>query len=277
MGVAVVTDSAANLPPSRVVELGIEIVPMILRLGKRVFRDGVDLPPEGFYEMLAAEQGAVSTSGPSAGDFREVFARCLESAPGVVCVTVAASVSVTNDSALLAAREFGDRVVVVDSMSASLAEGFCALEAARSAQAGASLEEVADRAQQVAARAALVATIDTFEYLRRSGRVNALKSFAATTFNVKPVFALRGGRVEQLARPLSRGRAIDRLAEEVGRAKGSAGLHLGVVHAAAPAEAEALEARLLGELQPVESYVAEFTPLMGAHTGPGLLGVAFWA
>lgn len=277
MTIGIVSDSASNIPADLRERYDIAIVPMILKFGDRIYHDGVDLPPGDFYEMLATEHVAASTSGPSAGDFRDAFARELERHEGLVCVTVASVVSVTYASATLAAGEFDGRVRVVDSRSASLAEGFVALEAARAAQEARSLDEVEARAAAIADRAVLVATIGTFEFLRRSGRVNAVKAFAATTLNVKPVFALRRGSVDQLARPRSRAHALDRLLEEVRLVAEAGPLHAGVVHAAAEDEAHQLVERVRSELEPVECLTAEFTPLMGAHTGPGLVGIACWA
>lgn len=277
VGIALVTDSAANVPSELVAELGIRVVPMYLKFGETVYRDGVDLPPGDFYERLAGEQIAVSTAGASVGDFAEAYESALQSFDGVVCVTVASFVSVTFSSAAKAAEAFGGRVVAVDSASASMGEGFAVVEAARAAAAGASLHDVADRARGIAARTELAATINTFEYLRRSGRVHALLAYAGAALNIKPVFAFRGGKVEQLGRPRSRSRAVDRVVEEIARVGQRGPVRLAVCHAAVADEASSLHERLVAELSPVEAYVTEFTPLMGAHTGPGLLGVAAWA
>ncbi len=275
MSVRIVTDSAATLPADLVASLSIDVVPMYLKFGDTVYRDGVDLPPGDFYQRLATEQVAVSTAGASVGDFHNAFDAALRSADAVVCVTVASFVSVTFTSASLAARDFADRVTVIDSASASMGQGFVALEAARAAAAGAGADQVADAARRVAARTQVVATIDTFEYLRRSGRVHALMAYAGTALGIKPVFAFRGGKVEQLGRPRSRSRAVQRVVDEVVEAAQAGPLYLAVCHAAAEAEAHALLDRLVTECKPVESHLTEFTPLMGAHTGPGLLGAAF--
>lgn len=277
VGIALVTDSAANIPAELVAELGLRIVPMYLKFGETVYRDGVDLPPGDFYERLAGEQVAVSTAGASVGDFAEVYEDALRSGDGVVCVTVASFVSVTYSSAAKAAESFGGRVIAVDSASASMGEGFAVVEGARAAAAGASLEEVAARTRDIAARTELAATINTFEYLRRSGRVHALLAYAGAALNIKPVFAFRGGKVEQLGRPRSRSRAVDRVVEEVAQVARRGPVRLAVCHAAVAEEAAALRERLVAELAPAEAMVTEFTPLMGAHTGPGLLGVAAWA
>jgi DegV family protein with EDD domain len=274
MPVAIVADSAANIPAGLVDRHGIAVVPMILKFGDRELRDGVDIPEGGFYPALVEQKVPVSTSAPSPGDFAEAFGRALESADGVVCVTVASFVSASYEAAVAAAKEFGDRVRVVDSRSASMGEGFAALEAARM-PAGAPLDEVAARAEEVARRTSLIATIDTFEFLRRSGRVNVVMAYAATTLNIKPVFGFRGGKLEQLGRPRTRARALDRVAAEVRAAATEGPLRLAIVHANAPEDAGKLRA-LLADVKTEEIVESEFTPLMGAHTGPGVVAAAFW-
>lgn len=278
MRVAIVTDSAANLPKDAVERHGITVVPMILKFGERVLRDGVDMPGGSFYKALVEERVPVSTSAPSIGDYREAFERVLSGAEAAVCVTVASFVSAAHSSAVNAANEVGGgRVRVVDSRSASLGEGFAALEAARAAGRGASLDEVVERAEDVVRRTTLIGTIDTFEFLRRSGRVNAVLAYAATALNVKPVFGFRGGKLEQLGRPRTRQRAIERLLAEARAAAAAGPLHVGIAHADCPADAEALLASVRAEVETAETLVSEFTPLMGAHTGPGVLTISFWA
>lgn len=272
MLVTVVGDSASNLPPEVVRREKIRIVPMILKFGERELADGVDLEPREFYRTLAAGHVPVSTSAPSIGDFRSAFEAALTDADACVCITVASFASVTHDAAVTAARDFGGRVRVVDSKSASLGEGHVVLEAARAAAAGSDLDDVVARAEHAVASTAFVATINTFEYLRRSGRVNSVLAYAATTLDIKPVFAFRGGALEQLGRPRTRQRAIERLLAEVQRA-GRPRL-LGVAHADCADEAEHLLARAREMFPDAESHLSEFTPLMGAHTGPGVLGVA---
>ena len=277
MKISIVTDSAANIPAEFVGEHDIHVVPMYLKFGDTVYQDGVDLPRGEFYPKLEREEVPVSTAAPSVGDYREAFEGALDGADGVVCVTVASFVSVSFEAATSAAAEFGGRVRMIDSRSASMGEGWAALEAARLSATGASLDECAARAEEVAARTQLCATINTFEYLRRSGRVHALLAYAGTALNIKPVFAIRGGKIEQLGRPRSRARAIERLVDETRPLAARGPLNCAVVHSAAPEEADALFARLREELSPAESLVTEFTPLMGAHTGPGVLGIAAWA
>lgn len=272
--VAVVTDSAANLPADAGRGLGIQTVPLRLHLGDRSFRDGVDLAPGDFYRRLREGTDAGSTATPGFSEFLSAFERTGERE--IVCVTVASTMSGVHDQAVLAADRFEGRVEVVDSGGASMAEGFVVLEAARAAARGESLAAVAVRARAVAESSWFIAAVDTFEYLRRSGRVNALAAWAATMLDIKPVFSFHDGQARGLARPRTRRRALERVVSETLELIHGRPAHLAVVHAAAPAEAAELMRRLASSVDLLESFSVEATPVIGAHTGPGLLGAAFF-
>jgi DegV family protein with EDD domain len=216
----------------------------------------------------------VTTATPSPGEFLETFENA--GADRVVCVTIAGSVSGIPQSAAIAADKAGVDVEVVDSGSASMAQGFVAMEASRAAARGEDLDAVAGRARDVAARCRLVAAIETFEYLRRSGRVNRLMSYAGTMLDIKPVFRMGGGSIEAVARPRTRRRALDRVVEEARRDVGDRPAHLAAVHADAESDARDLLTRASEGLDIEESLVAGFTPAMGAHTGPGVVGLAWF-
>jgi DegV family protein with EDD domain len=273
--VAIVTDSAANLPGGLASELGIEIVPMYLKFGERVYRDGVDLAPRDFYRRLAEDAEIASTSTPAPSDFLEAYERTGQAE--IVCVTVASAMSAAHHEATLAAERFGGSVEVVDSLNASMAQGFVVLEAARRAADGSSQAGVADRAREVARAVRLCATIDTFEFLRRSGRVRKLQAYAATMLDIKPVFRFAVGDVTPVARPRTRRRALARLLEETLADARDRPIHLAAIHAAAEEEARGLIESVSERIDVVESIVTEVTPVIGAHTGPGMVGTAyFW-
>lgn len=272
--VAVVTDSAANVPPDVAAELNIEVVPMYLKFGERSYRDGVDLVGSDFYERLQRDRELATTAAPSPGDFLEAFQRT--GSDEIVCVTVAASVSFTHQAASMARDRSAGRVVVVDSGTASMGEGFVALAAARAARDGGTLDEVTSRAREVADRARLLASIDTFEFLRKSGRVGALQAYAATRLDIKPVFKFQHGQPGPVARPRTRGRALSRVVEEAVAEIAGRPVHLAGIHAAAEAEARDMMERVAAQANVVERFVSEFTPVMGAHTGPGVVGLAFY-
>ena len=270
--VAVVTDSAASLPSGIAEEMGITVVPIYLRFGDRAVPD--DEGSERFYERLRSATEGVSTAAPAPGDFLGAFEGA--GSEQVLCVTIASSVSGIHQSAVIAAGEAAVQVEVVDSGNASMAQGFVVMEAARAAAAGGDLSTAVARAREVASRSRLIAAIETFEYLRRSGRVNRLVSYAGGMLNIKPVFRMQGGTIEAVARPRTRRRALDRLEEEARRDIAGRPAHLAAVHADAEEDARALLDRLSDGLDVVESHVAGFTPALGAHMGPGTVGLAWF-
>lgn len=272
--VAIVADSAANVPAALAGELGIQVVPMYLRFGDRSYRDGVEMAPEDFYRRLARQPGVASTSTPPPSDFLEAYRATGQSE--IVCVTVASQMSAANHQAAVAAERFEGRVEVLDSGSASMAEGFVAIEAARAARGGAGIEEVAGRARAVASRVRLLATLESFEYLRRSGRVRAVQAYAATVLDIRPVFAFRGGQVGPVARPRTRRRALARVVQETLVEAGDRPVHVAAVHADAERDAEDLLRAVCEGADVVESFVTAVTPVIGAHVGPGLVGAAFY-
>jgi DegV family protein with EDD domain len=274
MGVAIVADSAANLPDELARELGIEVVPMYLKFGDQVYRDGRDLTPTDFYGRLVRDGVVASTSTPSPGDYLEVYERTGRSE--ILCVTVASSMSSSHQQATLAAERFEGTVEVVDSQSAARAGGWGAGAAAGAAAGPASLPEVAARAKEVAGRTRLYATVDTFEFLRKSGRVTKLQAYAATVLDIKPVFGFRGGEVVPISRSRTKRKALARIVEDAVREMADRPVHLAALHAAAIGEAEELAERISARANIVERVFSEVTPVIGAHTGPGLVGVAFF-
>jgi DegV family protein with EDD domain len=274
VSVAIVADSAANLPEDMARELGIEVVPMYLKFGDEVYRDGRDLTPADFYERLVRDGVAATTSTPSPGDYLEAFERT--GRKEIVCVTVASSMSSSNQQAHLAAERFEGDVEVVDSTSAAMAEGFVALEAARAAARSDSLSEIVARAAEIARSARLYATVDSFEYLRKSGRVTKLQAYAATVLDIKPVFAFKDGEAVPVSRSRTKRKALARIVEVAVAEMAAGPVHLAALHAAALAEAEELAERVAARVKVVETIVTEVTPVIGAHKGPGLVGVAFF-
>jgi DegV family protein with EDD domain len=272
--VSVVTDSAANVPPDLARELGITVVPLRVRFGDETLRDGVDIGGTAFYERLRAGEIA-STSAPSVGDWLAGL-----QSPGageVVCVTLASGLSATHQEAVLAAEQFEGRVVVVDSGNASMAEGFAAIEAARAADAGAGIDDVATRAEEIAVKVGLMGAIESFEHLRRSGRVTRLQAYAATALSIRPIFRLAAGEIEPVGRARTRSRALAMLVQEAVKAAGGGRLHVAALHADSEDDARTLLERVRAECDVAEEYLVEATPVIGANAGPGLVGLAFYA
>ncbi len=270
--VAVVTDSAANVPAELARELGIIVVPLQIRFGDETYRDGEDLDVARFYQRLRAGEVA-ATAAPSVGDWLDGFERA--GGGEVVCVTLAASLSATHHEARLAAERFDGRVEVVDSGSASMGEGFVAIESARAASEG--LDRVIERAREMAGRVRLLGAIESFEHLKRSGRVSKLQAYAATALSIRPVFRLVAGEIEAVGRPRTRSKALAMVADEALRTAGGSRVHVAALHADAAGDAAALLDLVRNRADVVEEYLVESTPAIGGNAGPGLVGLAYHA
>jgi len=274
MMVKIVTDSVADLPPQVVRELGITVVPLVLRFGAETFRDGIDLNAAQFYEKLKTSRAFPATSVPPPQSYVEAYDRLAEEADAIVSVAVSSRLSATHEVALQAIGEMKKkcRVEVVDSETATMAEGFIVMKTAQAAQAGAELEEVMAVAYQNIPRAKFLAAFDTMEYLRRGGRIGRAQAFLGSMLKINPLITLKEGLVEPAGRTRSRAKAIDQLYDFVAGYTHIEELSVG--DTACPEDAEALCERL-GAIFPKERiYRSKMTPVIGAHTGPGLLLVA---
>jgi len=276
--IAIVTDSAACLPMELVQKYGIHIVPFGLIFGQRVYRDGVDITPNEFYHLLVKANDLPTTSQPSVGDFARVYERLSREAEAIISIHVPGELSGTLSSAQEAARLIPQTLIrVIDSRTAVTAQGFVVLEAARMAAARGDLDQVVARAEEMIPRVHLFATLETLEYLHRGGRVPAVAALLGSALQIRPIFSLRDGRVDILARVRTKARAVERMLAMMGEKTGERPVHAAVFHADALEEAEALREQVASRFNCVELYITEFTPVMGAHTGPGVLGLAFWA
>jgi DegV family protein with EDD domain len=251
------------------------VVALEVRLGDRVGREGIDIDAAELSAALADRHLDVQTSRPTPAEFVACFRAALEGgADGVVSVHLSRELSGTWDSARLAAEEVGaGRVHVVDSRSTAMGLGFAVLAAVDAAQAGAAGSDVAAAAEAVAARCRLFFSVETLDRLRRGGRIGAAAAFVGTALAVKPLLHVAQGRIVPLEKVRTTARAAQRLVELAVRAAGDGPVDLAVHHLAAATRAEEVAARLRERLQVARLLVSEVGAVIGAHVGPGLLGV----
>lgn len=279
--VAIVTDSAAALTDELISQHGIGVASMEVTIGDETFVDGPDSGLENFYTRLRSATELPTTSAPKPGAWLEVFKAASQKADEVVCITLSANLSAAYDAARVAAEMAeadlpGTPITVLDSRSAAGSEALIVLEAARMAQDGASSEAILQRAQEISQQVRLVAYLDTLEYVHRGGRVPKIAVWATNLLNIKPVMEFSVGRVGSIARPRSRKGAYKRLLKEAQKDLDGKKAHLNVMHADAAEEAQSLLNELRQSLDCEESFLTTFHPFMGAHTGPGLVGVSYW-
>ena len=277
--VAIVTDSNVCLPHEIVQRHGIQVVPILVIFGERVLRDGIDITPREFCARLKAGGPMATTSAPSPVHYQEAYKAAREGgARGVVVVCLSSKLSMAYDAACTAARSMGEYPVrVVNSRLATTAQGFVALAAARAAARGADLAGVVAVAEVNIARCGFVAVLDTLSYLSRSGRVPAIAALAGSALKLYPVVAnQRDGSVGIVAPVRGKEAALKRMLREVERRTAGQRLAaLAIMHAGVPEQVAELQGAVSAQLQVAELYTVEFSPVMVAHAGPGLIGLAY--
>lgn len=276
--VAVVTDSTAYLPPELVEKYGIWVVPQHLLMGDRRWLDGLDIVPPVFYELLRSSEGFPTTSPPTVDDFHRMFAEVSKEAERIVAILVSHELSETVESARQAAARLADVPIdIIDSRGVAMSLGFPVLAAARAAAEGASLGKVVAAARWLVGRTFLYFVADSLKHLSLGGRIGGASRFLGTTLDLKPILELRDGRVEPLARVRSWPKALEKVYQLIGeRVIEGDKLHMAVMNIAAPEAVAVFREELEARFRPVEMMEAEVSPVVGAHVGPGAVGVAFY-
>ena len=276
MPVAVVTDSTSYLPPGAAVSLGVRVVPLHVTVGSASHLDGVSLSPADLAAAMS-DKVRVVTSRASVAELAAVYHAALDAgASAVVAVHLSRQLSGTWEAAQLAAEELGGpRVVrIVDSRSVAMGLGFAVLAAAVAARDGAPAVSVESVAVTTAARTRTFFSVDTLEHLRRGGRIGTAAALVGTALAVKPLLHVVDGRIEPLEKVRTTSKAVARLADLAARAAGPGPCRVAVHHLAAAAKAERLAERLRQRLPALaDSVTCELGAVLGAHTGPGALGV----
>ena len=274
MAVKIVTDSVSDLPSEVVEELGITVVPLNVRFGDEVYRDGIDLTAEQFYDRLIHSQILPVTSVPTPAAFAGAYDKLAEETDAILSIVLSAKLSGTYEVALqsVGLMKRKCRVEVIDSQWAVMAQGFIVIAAAKAAQAGASIEEVIDITHRNMSRVDLLAAFDTLEYLKRGGRIGRAQAFLGSMLRVNPIITMKDGVVHPVARERSRAKALDYLYNFTMSYSHVEGL--AVENAACEDDAETLVEQLSNKIPKERIYRSKTTPVIGTHTGPGLLLVA---
>jgi DegV family protein with EDD domain len=277
--IAVITDSNTCLPAELIQKYQIEIVPIILIFGDEVLRDGVDIGIQDFYARLRTADPLPTTSSPTPAQFVESFEEAKSrGAEGIIVVTLSSKLSMSYNTANMAMEEMQDFPIrLVDSRMATMAQGFVALTAAEAAAQGLGLDDVESLTRKSIDKTGFEVMLETLEYLARGGRVPAIASLVGSAIKLNPIVGNRGdGTVGILAPTFGQKAAIARMLKEIEQKEKSRPLkRLAVMHADALPKAQALMEQVTERFDCDEIYLAEFTPVMGAHAGPGVVGLAY--
>jgi len=281
--VVIVTDTTACVPQEQVAKYDIEVVPVQLIFEDKTYRDGIDISPTEFYALLREAKKMPTTSASSPNPYLEAYHKASQKAPNILCLTEPSWFSAMFSSAQLAmemARNTLRSVVieVLECTTAAAGQGLVALAAARAAALGRTLDEVMAIAKNTMSRVNLFATLDTLHYLAKSGRVPQAAALVNSLLSIKPIFSLNHSDARTVALPRSTKSAIKHMLKLMEKAvvKGQP-MHVAVMHADALDKAIALKNRISSQFKCNEIFITEFTPVMGVHTGPGLIGIAFYS
>jgi DegV family protein with EDD domain len=273
---AIVVDSTADFPEAPRRYLNWRIVPLYVRFGTESFRDYVELGPDDFYARLRGSPVMPTTSQPTPADFHAVYEELAEY-ERVYSLHIAGTLSGTVESARAASQEFGDRIRVVDTETASAAVAMLGLSIQRRLERGTSDEEVEAVVERHRRDAQLIFTLDTLDYLARGGRIGRAAAWAGQLLKVKPILTIRGGEVVPLKRVRGNRRAFEEFiaAFEAASTDGP-NLRVAIAQADAPDRADALR-ELVRRTRPQAQLelVTSLGPVVGTHAGPGTVGL-FW-
>jgi DegV family protein with EDD domain len=272
--VKIITDSLADIPPPLLKELEITTVPCIVRFGDQEYRDRIDLSLPEFYRRLTSGAVMPSTSQPAVGVFEEVYRQVAETSDEILSIHLIGALSGTFNTARLAAQNVkGPKIELIDSHQISMALGWLVILAARAAKAGFHLEEIKKIVEDTVPRVHLVAMLDTLEYAKRGGRLGKGAALLGTLLNVKPLLSVSHDEIVPVENVRTQKRALERLAEIV-LASGPI-QELAVIHAMAEKHARELKQTLAQTFPEEQIILTETGPVLGAHAGPGAVGIAW--
>jgi len=274
MTVKIVTDSVCDLPPEVTKELGITIVPLNVRFGDEVYRDGIDMTAEEFYRRLQHDKILPVTSVPAPATFAEIYDKVAEETDEILVIMLTSKLSGTHQVAVqsVGLMKRKCRVEVIDSGWAVMAQGMVVITAARAAQTGASFDEVVDITRRNLNRVDMRAAFDTLEYLRRGGRIGAAQAFLGSVLKINPIIMLKDGVVQPAGRERSWTKIIDHLTNFV--TSHSYIEEMAIEDAMCPDDAELLAERVSPRFPKERIFRSKTGPVIGTHTGPHTLVVS---
>ena len=277
--VALVVDSTTHLPAEIMRPYPIWEVPIMLIWGPEELRDGVDIQADEFYTRLRHSSKSPGTSQPSPQAFHEVFSRLLAEGYDILGVFISSKFSGTVASAQQAQATLpGAKIEIINSLTGSMGAGWPVLSAARAAQAGASLAECKALVERALKHTGILLMVDDLQYLHRGGRIGGAQRFLGTALKLKPILEVVESGFIGLERVRTRQKALERLVELLEeRIAGRSPVRLAALHASTIESAEQLMQAATERIHTVETLLADVSPGVGVHLGPGCAGYAFMA
>lgn len=282
--VAVVTDSCASIPDTLIKELHIHWVAYYIHRGREVLRDLVTIQRDEFLRWLPTAKALPTTASPGPGDYLTFYERLAteQGAEEIVSIHMTSKGSGAYQAAKIAQSMAQERmpqvrIEVIDTLNVSLCQGWMVIEAARAALAGMGLDDIVVRVKKMIPITRMIQTADTLKYLYMGGRIGRAQRLVGTLLNIKPLIGMEDGEIVVLGVARSRHRAYQMMADLLEAAVGKMGkIKVAYVHAGAREEAERLKAMVEARLTCVESFIAELSPALAVHSGPGTAGLCYY-
>ena len=282
--VAIITDSVASIPNKFIDELNIHWVAYYIHRGQEVLRDLVSIQRDEFLEWLTSAKVLPTTASPGPGDYLNMYKKIAieEDVEDIVSIHITSKGSGAYQAALVAKSMLKEelphlRVDVIDSMNVSLCQGWMVIEAARAAMAGVKLDEIVRRVKQMIPVSQMIQTADTLKYLYMGGRIGLAQRLMGSLLNIKPLIGMKDGVIVPLGQARSRNRAYQMMADMVESTVGKRGkIKIAYVHAGALREVEKIKQLVENKMEVVESMIAELSPALAVHTGPGTAGLCYY-
>lgn len=280
--IAIVTDSTATIPAELLKHYPVFVAPLQVIWDEKCYLDGIDIKPTEFYDRLSHSSTMPSTSQVTPANFMTVYEDLVRQDYQIISIHISQKLSGTLDSATQAKHQFpGARIELFDSATTAMAMGFQVLAVARAASLGASMDECIAVAKKAREHTGVLFMASTLEFLHRGGRIGGAARFLGTALDLKPILEVRDGRIEAVERVRSINKAIDRLVElAVRRIDSRSPIRLAAIHANDPENAANLLEKVkskFGISEISETMIAEVSPVLGTHTGPGTVGIGFMA
>ncbi|MFC1993558.1 DegV family protein [Chloroflexota bacterium] len=279
--VGIVTDSLACLTKEIAAQYEIGIVPLNFWSGGKIYKDWVDVTPAEAYELFLKDPKSFKTSAASPEDFLKAYREASQQTGNILCITVSARLSAVYNSAQRAKEQAKTElpqtsIEIIDSQTATAAEGFVALAAARAAEEENDLAEVINAAEEMRSKVSLIAIMETIRHVYRTGRILKMAAIAGSMLNITPVFTISSGVPRFMGAVRNKERGINRMLKVMRDKVGTNPAHIAVMHVYAPDKAEKLKELVSSEFNCAELWITEFSPVMGYACGTGTLGLAFY-
>ncbi len=273
---AVVTDSASDIPKEFVEKYKINVIPIYIHYNDKEFKDGIDIDSNKIYSLQKKEKVIFTSSSPSPQDFVQVYKKLLREYKNIFSIHISSKLSAVIKSARIARGllKAEKKIKIFDSLSGAMGTGFMALTAAKAIAKKYPYEKILRMLNFLKDNIKLYGTIDTLKYLRRSGRVPAAASLISRILKIKPLLGIKDGLVEMFGISITRYGSIMEITRRVIRDfKKERWVIVSIIHTLSLKESKRIMRKIQSSLKCVDTMITECTPVIGAHTGPGLIGI----